>query len=206
MDDARDRGTRLEPIPEAAAEDVERAEEVEGKIAKVLPDLHAGTTGAEARDRLHEPDPPAGGPADPNAAPPIYGTREEVLERVVEEQADIEGAQGSTPAADPSQRSGFTRILHAWTLVGALLGAGVGAFAGWLAVAYRDASYQLIIALAAVGLLVGAVIVGASRVAREDGRVDRAVEAEVQARGQGTPGDEEPDEQPAQPAGTRSGG
>jgi hypothetical protein len=182
---------------------VERATRVEGEVEEEKSAFHAGTTGAEARDR--------GGPADQDGVPMPHGSREEVLERVMDEQAEIEAVQGSTPEVDPSQRRGFTRSLLSWTLAGALAGAGLGAFAGWLAYHFRGSASPTIIALAAVGALVGAIIVGFYRAGTEDGRVERAVEAEVQGRGQGTPGDEEPGdeepgERPTEPAGTRSGG
>jgi hypothetical protein len=198
MDDARDRRT-LEPPEQAAEHDYETAERVEDEVDETSM-LYAGTSGAEARDL-------AGGEDGSGGPPPPYGSREEVLESAMGEQREIEAAQGSTPAADPSQRSGFNRILSFWTFVGALLGAGVGAFAGWLAVHYKDSSYPIIIALAAVGVIVGAVIVGAYRVEAEDGRVQEAVESEVDEARAGTPGDEEPDaEAPRAPVGTRSGG
>jgi F0F1-type ATP synthase assembly protein I len=165
--------------------------------------LHAGTTGAEARDM-------ARGDGTESGTPQTHGSREEVIERAMGEQREIEAAHGATPDEDPSQRAGFNRILHVWTLVGALIGAGIGALAGWLAVHYRGSQPELIIALAAVGVVVGAVVVGASRVAREDGRVQKVVEEKVPTAG--TPGDEDLEAAPEQPeeqrtpAGTRTGG
>ena len=183
MDEARDRQTRLEE-----------------KVGDETSMLYAGTTGAEARDLERE-----GGDAD-DAAPTPYGSREEVLERAMGEQREIEAAHGATPAADPSQRSGFNRILSMWTFIGALLGAGLGALAGWLAVHYRGSAPELIIALAAVGLVVGSVIVGAYRVEAEDGRVQSVVEMKVADAGAGTPRDEEAeDAAPRTPVGMRSG-
>jgi len=165
--------------------------------------LHAGTTGAEARDMARADDAQTG-------TPQTHGSREEVIERAMGEQREIEAAHGATPQADPSQQQGFNRILSIWTLVGSLLGAGIGAFAGWLAVHYRGSQPELIIALAAVGVVVGAVVVGAWRVEREDGRVQKVVEEKVPTTG--TPGDEDlgapaqkPEEQRT-PAGTRAGG
>ena len=162
--------------------------------------LHAGTTGAEARDMSQDT------PAEEHAAPQPYGSREEVLECAMGEQREIEAAHGSTPDADPSQAAGFNRILSIWTLVGSLLGAGVGALAGWLAVHYRGAAPELVIALAAVGVVVGAVVAGAWRVETEDGRVQGVVEEKLPTSG--APGDREPEqaEERGTPAGMRSGG
>jgi F0F1-type ATP synthase assembly protein I len=186
-------------------DEIERTQRAGGEVEEAASAFHTGTTGADARDRTHALE--GGGPADQNGVPTPHGSREEVLERVMEEQAEIEAAQGATPEADPSQRLGFTRSLLGWTLAGAFMGAALGAFAGWLAYNFKDSAPPIIIALAAVGALVGAVIVGFYRVSTEDGRVERAVEAEVRARGsQGTPGDEEPGERRTEPAGTRSGG
>jgi F0F1-type ATP synthase assembly protein I len=202
MEDASDRRTGVGPPQQAAAGDRAQAERADERIIEKVPLVAAGTTGAEARDRVQ--DEPAEGSGD---RPTPYGSREEVLERVMEQQSHIEAVQGSTPAADPSQRGGFNKILHAWTLVGALLGAGVGALAGWLAVHYKDSSYPIIIALAAVGLVVGAVIVGAARVSAEDGRVQRRVDDEVAEVGTSSPGSgDETRERSAETAGTRSGG
>jgi hypothetical protein len=185
-----------------------RDQRVQDEVGEKVSMLSTGTTGAEARDRVDD----AEAPAEDSAAPTPYGSREEVLERVMVEQREIGAAHGSTPAADPRQRSGFNRILSLWTLAGALLGAGVGAFAGWLAVHYRGSATPLIGALAAVGLIAGAVIVGAYRVEAEDGRVQSVVEAEAQRPGAGSPGDEDAEEQgegeqaSRAPVGTRSGG
>ena len=165
--------------------------------------LHAGTTGAEARDM-------ARGEGTQTGTPQTHGSREEVVERAMGEQREIEAAHGATPHADPSQQQGFNRILSIWTLVGSLLGAGIGALAGWLAVHYRGAAPELVVALAAVGVVVGAVVVGAWRVEREDGRVQKVVEEKVPTAG--TPGDEDVQAAPEQPeeertpAGTRAGG
>src|SRR5439155_21873728 len=41
------------------------------------------------------------------ALPTPYGSREEVLEEAMAEQRKTEAAHGSTPAADPSQRTGL---------------------------------------------------------------------------------------------------
>jgi F0F1-type ATP synthase assembly protein I len=164
------RGRRL--VDEAAREQAD-SERVERRVAKHFPDLFTGTTGEEARSR------PGGPGAQEDLLPDLEEgphDREEVLERVSAEQAPIAVAQGASPAADPSRRRGFTRILHGWALVGALCGAGLGVLAGWLAVHFSGSSPALMIGLGAFGLVVGAVVVGAARAGAEDGRVDRAVQ------------------------------
>jgi len=169
------------PVDQAARDQAD-SERIERRVARHFPDLFTGTTGEEARSR------PGGPGAQDDLLPELEEgphDREEVLERVSAEQAAIAMAHGASPAADPSQRRGFTRILHGWALVGAACGAGLGVLAGWLAVHFSGSSTDLMIGLGAFGLVVGAVVVGASRAGAEDGRVDRDVQRHLDEEGDG---------------------
>lgn len=115
-------------------------------------------------------------------AQPHPETREETIARVVDSVEAVGAERGGS--ADPSSRRGLNRslgrALGGFALVGAVAGAALG-----LALSFAPGPFETnsalgalgyIVALAAAGALVAAVIGALVTLEREDGRVEREVE------------------------------